>query len=149
LKWIEEDAAGFVRQLESGEKTSTAVIRRWEKRARLVCHKIFAEPAPSSLDQLVDTWRVWRPLVGDIKPGRPSSRDLVRAEAQRRLNAGEVPTTLSLKEFGTALSQWLATTHSGAPSMSGERVEKCVRGLWHASGRGRMRLRTDETPFVR
>jgi hypothetical protein len=65
--------------------------------------------------------------------GRPSSRDLVRAEAQRRLDSGEVPATI--KEFGNALSTWLAATHSDAPSMVAPVVERCVRDLWRATGR--------------
>jgi hypothetical protein len=69
--------------------------------------------------------------------GRPSSEHLVWPEAQRRLAAGEVPEELLLKEFGTALSNWLAENHPNAPPMSAGRAERCVRDLWHAAGRGR------------
>jgi hypothetical protein len=78
-------------------------------------------------------WRhvkVWRRY--DKPVGRPSSRDPIRVEAQRRLDTGEVPATL--KEFGNKLSVWLEN-HPDAPQMSGERVEKCVRDLWHVAGR--------------
>jgi hypothetical protein len=137
LQWVEEDARNFERLLKSDQKPDIAYIREWEKRERFVCHTVFAEPTPPSLDRLTDFWRVWRPLADGIKCGRPTSRDLVRPEAQRRLAAGEVPEELLLKEFGTALSNWLAENHPNAPSMSAERLEKCVRDLWHAAGRGR------------
>jgi hypothetical protein len=77
--------------------------------------------------------KVW--LRYDKPVGRRSSRNLIRVEAQHRLDTGEVPATL--KEFGNDLSTWLADNHPDAPSMSGERVEKCVRDLWHAAGGGR------------
>jgi hypothetical protein len=54
LRWIEEDAAGFVRLLEGGQKTGIADMRRWAKRAQFVCHTVLAEPAPPSLGRLVD-----------------------------------------------------------------------------------------------
>ena len=129
LQWIEEDAADFMRQLESGQRPDIADMRRWEKRARFVCHTIFAEPAPPSLDRLIDSRFVWR----GIKRGRPSSRDLVRLEAQPRLEVGTVPPTL--KQFGNELSVWLAEHHSDAPPMVGRVVERNIRDLWHASGR--------------
>jgi len=126
LQWIEQDAAGFVRQLESGQKTDIADMRRWEERARFVCHTILAEPPPPSLDRLTNSRFAWR-------GGRPSSRDLVRLEAQRRLDVDTVPATL--KQFGNELSMWLAANHPGAPRMVGRVVERNIRALWPASGR--------------
>jgi hypothetical protein len=79
--------------------------------------------------------QVWRWL--DKPVGRRSSRDLIRIEAKRRLDADEVPPKLPLKKFANDLSAWLTENHFDAPPMSAGRVEKCVRDLWHAAGRGR------------
>ena len=76
--------------------------------------------------------QVWQ-LVPDKPAGRPSSYNLIRTEAQRRLASGTA--LLTLKEFGNELSIWLQESHPDAPSMSGERVERCVRDLWRASDR--------------
>jgi hypothetical protein len=75
---------------------------------------------------------VWQ-LEPDKPAGRPSSYNLIRTEAQRRLTSGMVP--LTLKEFGNELSIWLQESHPDVPTMSGERVERCVRDLWRASDR--------------
>jgi hypothetical protein len=66
LQWIEEDAAGFVRLLEGGQKTGISDMRRWATRQQFVCHRILAEPAPRSLDRLFE-------LLMNVK-GRPRSR---------------------------------------------------------------------------
>jgi hypothetical protein len=63
--------------------------------------------------------------------GRPSSAPLVRDEATQRIARNDAPG--SLKEFGNALSDWLAKTHPDAPQMKPEVVEKCVRDLWRQS----------------
>jgi hypothetical protein len=76
--------------------------------------------------------RFWKMESGpQPKPsGRPSSRDLVRAEAQRRLDSGLVPSTL--KEFGNKLSEWLRDNHPDAPPMAGPTVEDNIRDLFSA-----------------
>jgi hypothetical protein len=66
LQWIEEDAAGFVQLLEGGQKTGIADMRRWAKRQQFACHTVFAEPAPPSLDRLIE-------LLMNVKD-RPRSR---------------------------------------------------------------------------
>jgi hypothetical protein len=87
------------------------------------------------MPRTVMTWG-W---VGKSQPfstgGRPTSRDLVRAEARRRLAAGTVPALL--KEFGNELSIWLAENHPDAPSMaeSGPRSACAVCGA-HPAGAG-------------
>jgi hypothetical protein len=134
LQWVEEDAAGLLQLLESGRKLGADILE-WVKRQWFVCHRIFVEPVPPSLDRLINHWV--HPLGG-----RPSSEHLVRPEAQRRLDAGEVPATLRYKVFCNQLSTWLATTHPDAPSMGAGRIEKCVPDLWHADGRGRQPKRT-------
>jgi hypothetical protein len=126
LQRVEEDATGL---RESGQKIGIPE-RKWVKRQRFVCHDILGEPSPPALDQL---WVVRRSRVDGIKLGRPSSRDLVRAEAKCRLDAGDVPA--SLKEFGNVLSRWLADNHPDAPPMVGRVVERNIRDLWRASGR--------------
>jgi hypothetical protein len=73
-----------------------------------------------------------RSLTGEA--GRPNSKALVRAEAQRRLSAGDYPKTL--KEFSNRLSRWLARHHSEEPQMSSEVVERTISDLWRARPRG-------------
>jgi hypothetical protein len=60
-------------------------------------------------------------------PGRPSSRDLVRQEVKRRLDAGN---TSHLGVLGHNLSEWLANEHPAAPQMSPRVVENNIRDLW-------------------
>jgi hypothetical protein len=106
-------------------------MRRWAKRARFVCHRVFAEPAPPSLDRLIDSRFVWRPRVDDIKRGRPSPAPLQRAEAQRWIE--EEPETLpsSLNAFARALLAWFVREHPNIrPSKSVRVVEGYVRKLW-------------------
>jgi hypothetical protein len=76
--------------------------------------------------------QVWQ-LVPDKPAGRPSSRDLIRTEAQRRLASGTVP--LTLKEFGNELSVWLRENHPNAAPMAPPTVEDNIRDLWTAAGR--------------
>ena len=54
LQRVEEDAAGFARLLEGGQKADIADMRRWAKRAQFVCHTVLAEPAPPSLGRLIE-----------------------------------------------------------------------------------------------
>ncbi|OLB69357.1 MAG: hypothetical protein AUI16_28730 [Alphaproteobacteria bacterium 13_2_20CM_2_64_7] len=135
LQWIEEDAAGFVRLLESGQKTGIADMRRWAKRARFVCHTVFAEPAPLPLDRLIDSRFVWRPLVDDIKRGRPSPAQLFRDEVQRQLASGELPLP-PLNAFARDLLAWFVREHPNLrPPKSVRVVERYVRKLWQAARR--------------
>jgi len=133
LQRIEEDAAGFVRLLESDQKTGIADMRRWAKRQRFVCHEVFAEPAPPSLDRLIDSRSVWRPLVDDIKRGRPSPAQLFREEAQRR---GKLPPTLTLNALARDLLDWFEREHPNLrPPKSVRVVEGYIRKLWQAARR--------------
>ena len=63
-----------------------------------------------------------------IRPGRESSRDLVRAEAQQRLNAAKHPKTL--KAFAKQISDWLKQHQPDKPTMSPDRVENAIRDIW-------------------
>jgi hypothetical protein len=63
-----------------------------------------------------------------IRPGRESSRDLVRDEAQRRLNAGERPKTL--KAFAKRISDCLKKVRPKKPTMAPDRVESAIRDIW-------------------
>jgi hypothetical protein len=62
-------------------------------------------------------------------PGRPSSRDLVRQEAERRVADGTV-SGLLLKTFGSDLSDWLRDNHPDLPQMKPRVVENVVRDIW-------------------
>ena len=53
LQWIEEDAAHFVKLLETGKARGIADMRRWADRHRFVCDTVLAEPAPPSLGRLI------------------------------------------------------------------------------------------------
>jgi len=61
-------------------------------------------------------------------PGRPSSRDLVRQEAERRVATRTAPRLL--KTFGSELSVWLRETYPGLPQMEPRTVENVVRDIW-------------------
>jgi hypothetical protein len=90
----------------------------------------------SNLSAVVERgWFEWHPLVDDIKRGRPSSRPLLLAEAQRQLSAGTLSPDLLLKSFAHDLSAWLAREHPDAPPASPRVVERCIRKLWRAAGR--------------
>src|SRR6266436_7879567 len=63
--------------------------------------------------------------------GRPTSRDLVRQEAERCLKAcREVPL---LKKLATDISRWLAVKHPTLPGMEPRTVEGLIRDLWRAA----------------
>jgi hypothetical protein len=78
--------------------------------------------------------------------GRPTDRDRVMAEAERRLRAGtSLPSTL--KAFAEQLHTWLeeqpdalrTRTRKGSEVMGADRIKKHVRPLWaalHRSGTG-------------
>ena len=61
-------------------------------------------------------------------PGRPSSRELVRDEAKRRVAAGIAAKPLNA--FGHDLSAWLRENHPGLPQMKGRSIENVVRDIW-------------------
>jgi hypothetical protein len=61
-------------------------------------------------------------------PGRPSSADLVKQEAERRVADGTVPQLL--KTFGSELSEWLHGKHPDLPQMAPQSVENVVRTIW-------------------
>jgi len=77
----------------------------------------------------------WRPMkVADDRwerRGRPSSRDLVYAEAERRLAAGAVPTTR--RRFAEQLSRWLKEQHPKEPQMKPRIVERNIKDIWERS----------------
>jgi hypothetical protein len=60
--------------------------------------------------------------------GRPSSKDLIRQEARRRLAAGDGPKLLST--FSRKLSTWLRETYPDFLQMKPRSVENVVRALW-------------------
>jgi hypothetical protein len=62
--------------------------------------------------------------------GRPSSKDLIRREAQRRVEAGALPRLPQLNRFGRALSVWLHETYPDLPQMMPRAVENIVRDIW-------------------
>ena len=74
--------------------------------------------------------QVWQ-WVPEKPPGRPSSRDLIRAEAKRQLTAGSRP---ALKVLAGELSAWLVEAHPQAPAMAPSTVEDNIRDLWSAAG---------------
>jgi hypothetical protein len=61
-------------------------------------------------------------------PGRPSSRSLVKQEAERRVAAGLAPKLL--KTFGSELSTWLRETYPDLPQITPRAVENVVRHIW-------------------
>jgi hypothetical protein len=56
--------------------------------------------------------------------GRPSSKNLVRAEAERRLAAG-----VASKGLADQLSRWLDAHHLEAPSMEPRTVQRHIRDI--------------------
>jgi hypothetical protein len=59
--------------------------------------------------------------------GRPSSKDLVRQEAQRRCEAGEIEPTL--KTFAAGLEDWLKKEHPDQPSLCADRIAREVSDI--------------------
>ena len=64
-------------------------------------------------------------------PGRPSSKQLYRREAERRIAEGEYPE--SIAAFSRELAQWLKNTHPDQPASGAKAIENAVRDLWNAS----------------
>jgi hypothetical protein len=90
-----------------------------------------------NLSAVVERGRfVWRPLVDDIKRGRPSPARLFRDEAQRQLASGELPPTLPLNAFARDLLAWFVRERPNArPPQSVRVLEGYVRKLWQAARR--------------
>jgi hypothetical protein len=61
-------------------------------------------------------------------PGRPSSKALVRQEAERRVAASTASPLL--KTFSSDLSDWLRETYPGLSQMTPRGVENVVRDIW-------------------
>jgi hypothetical protein len=62
--------------------------------------------------------------------GRPSSKDLIRREAQQRVAAGTLPRLPQLNRFGRVLSAWLRETYPDLPQMTPRVVENVIRDIW-------------------
>jgi hypothetical protein len=61
--------------------------------------------------------------------GRPSSKELFREEARRRLAEGnDIPETL--KEFANKLADWLKKNHPDAPTAVAKTIENDIPDLW-------------------
>jgi hypothetical protein len=67
--------------------------------------------------------------------GRPSPKDLYREEAQRRLEAGEVPPTL--KEFANELRAWFIAKWPKRKVPAALTIERNIMDLCHRYGRYR------------
>jgi hypothetical protein len=68
-------------------------------------------------------------------PGRPSAKDMIRAEAERRLLSGEVvPRPRGLARFAQDLSNWWERERQKftppGPAMKAGTIENIVRNLW-------------------
>src|SRR5262249_31200561 len=63
-------------------------------------------------------------------PGRGSSKHLYVAEAQRRLDTGDVPDEIT--EFSRQLADWLKCTHPLAAQTTPRAIENRIRPLWRA-----------------
>jgi hypothetical protein len=75
--------------------------------------------------------RQFRPM--DISDwGRPSPKAIYRTEAQRRLEAGEVPPEKTHKEFANDLCEWfIATYPDNKKPPAALTIERNTRNLWH------------------
>jgi hypothetical protein len=61
-------------------------------------------------------------------PGRGSSKHLYIAEAQRRLDMGDVPDEIT--EFSKQLADWLNCTHPLAAQPTPRTIENRIRPRW-------------------
>jgi hypothetical protein len=66
-------------------------------------------------------------------PGRPTSRQLVETEMERRAETGEMITTSVAKE-AAALADWLKCTHPRAPRLSTKTLQNTIAEKWRALG---------------
>jgi hypothetical protein len=107
LQWIEEDAAGFVRRLEGDQKIDVPDMRRRAKRAQFVCHTVLAEPAPPSLDRLIE-------LLMNVKESRSRIKNREKYNAAVRFvanNRGASPSRIRRKidyDQPRTIKRWLA-----------------------------------------
>jgi hypothetical protein len=71
--------------------------------------------------------------------GRPTAKEIVRREAERRIDSGEVsPRQGRLAQFARDLASWWETKRkdeykSIAPKLSANRIENIVRDIWRAA----------------
>jgi hypothetical protein len=108
LRWIEEDAAGFVRLLEGGQKTGIADMRRWAKRAQFVCHTVLAEPAPPSLGRLVDLFVGAKDRPRSRRKNPEKFRAAVRFVAENpQANPYQIMRAIGYEQR-TVVKRWLA-----------------------------------------
>jgi hypothetical protein len=63
-------------------------------------------------------------------PGRPTSKHLVLDMAQRRLEDGSAPS--SLTAFSQELAEALLSEHAGAAPATAKTIRNAIRKLWHA-----------------
>ncbi len=67
-------------------------------------------------------------------PGRPSAAHLVKAEAKRRIETGEVkPRRRGMAQFVEHLATWLRQAHPSAPPLTSKSIENTIRSIWRAS----------------
>lgn len=70
------------------------------------------------------------PAPSNARPGRPSSQDLIREEAERRLTANaDLPPTLT--QFGDELAAWLRREHPDAAQMTGTTARHHISEMWN------------------
>jgi hypothetical protein len=63
-------------------------------------------------------------------PGRPTSKHLVLEMARRRLEGGNLPS--SLIAFSQELAEALPIEHQGVPPVTAKTVSNAIRKVWHA-----------------
>jgi hypothetical protein len=63
-------------------------------------------------------------------PGRPTSKHLVLQMAQRRLEGGNIPGTLTA--FSEELAEALRIEHSEAAPATPKTIRNAIRKLWHS-----------------
>jgi hypothetical protein len=73
-------------------------------------------------------------------PGRPSSKHLYRAEAERRIAQGDYPDTLAA--FVRQLVDWLKQAHPKAAPGGESAIENAIRDIWQK----RVEIRTKPVP---
>jgi len=88
----------------------------------LICNPLWCHLVPSSLAGFLQPQEP--PNYSTGAPGRPTSRQLVEIEMERRATAGEM-ITASMAQEAAALSAWLKREHPGAPQMTPKTIQ-CV-----------------------
>jgi hypothetical protein len=87
------------------------------------------QPRPPMWIYRIDVFVPATPGKPPVKMGRPSARELVRAEAERQLREEPSQIPDSLKRWGDVLAGWLAEQPS-APVAKGGTCEAYVRHLY-------------------